>query len=75
MLPERRSGNEESGRNRQADLTQADKTHSFWPNHLFINETSGIQWNNVNLTNNKSSLQMMHSFVRLQDFYYAAIIS
>jgi len=31
MLPERRSGDTETGRNFKSDLAQADKTQSFWP--------------------------------------------
>ena len=75
VLPERFSGDNEAGWGRKPDSTQADKAHGFWPDYRFISEPGGIQWNNVNLTNNKNSLQMMHSSVRLQDCCYKDIIT
>ena len=75
MLPKYRSGDTETWRDRKSDSAQADKTLCFWPNRLIINELSGVQWNNFSLVNNKNSLQLMHSFERLQDHCYTAIIN
>ena len=75
MLSQDDLGDTEAGRNRKSDSAQADKTRGFWPNHCFINEPGGIQWNNFNLANNRNSLQMMRLSVRLQDYCYTAIIA
>ena len=75
MLPECCRGNAEAGRDNKTDSAQTDKTRGFWPNHRFINEPGGIQWNNFNLANNRNSLQMMRSSVRLHDCCQLAIIA
>ena len=75
MLLQDDLGDTEDGRDRKADSAQMDKTRGFWPNHRFIDEPGGIQWNNFNLANNRNSLQMMRLSVRLQDCYYTAIIA
>ncbi len=75
MLSQDDLGDTEAGRDRKTDSAQADKTRGFWPDCSLINMPGGIQWNNFNLANNRNSLQMMHSSVRLQDCCYTAIIA
>ncbi len=75
MLTKDDLGDTEAGRDRKTNSAQADKTHGFWPNYRFVNEPGSIQWNNFILANNRNSLQMMHSSVRLQDCYYTVIIT
>lgn len=75
MLPVRHAGDTEAGRYCKAEPAETDKACGFWPNRRFINEPGGIQWNNFSLANNRNSLQMMHSSVRLQDCYYTVIIT